>query len=68
MLFYTQSLHPMQDQENRAKRLEDAKRRRQAALEQQRAARENEELAECSFAPVTSRKPPPAPKVASTTL
>lgn len=68
MLFHIQFLRSMQDQEDRAKRLEDAKRRRQAALEQQCAVRENEELAECSFAPVTSRKPAPAPKVASAAL
>lgn len=53
----------MQSLKTRAKQLEEARERKQADLEQQRSARENEELAECSFAPPKGRKPPLAPKV-----
>ncbi len=53
----------MQSLKTRAKQLEEARERKQADLEQQRSARESEELAECSFAPPKARKPPLAPKV-----
>ena len=46
-----------------AKRLEKARVAKQAALEEQRSAREMQELAECTFRPTVMPRPIPVSKV-----
>ena len=57
------SASALQGQESRQQRQDEARRRRRAALEELRTQRQNQELAECSFAPAKPPRPPPTPRV-----
>jgi hypothetical protein len=53
----------MQDRSSLLRRMEEAKQAKQAALEEQRSAREMQELLQCTFKPSITHAPRPDAKV-----